>query len=82
MRNLAIILLFVTFFAVALSRDIYTRNADSADEALLEAFVRAVEEGKIDINSLVQDKRGDLAKRWWWTSGYNFFPNLPAPGKK
>ncbi|KAL3891996.1 hypothetical protein ACJMK2_004236 [Sinanodonta woodiana] len=66
MRYLAVFLMFMSLFAVTISRDIHRKYANSDDEALLEAFVRAVEEGKIYISTgtLVQNKNGDLKKRW------------------
>ncbi|KAL3875522.1 hypothetical protein ACJMK2_033467 [Sinanodonta woodiana] len=70
MRYLAVFLMCMSLFAVTVSRDIHRRYADSDDGALLEAFIRAVEEGKTYINSLVQDKNRDLKKRWWWGSDH------------
>ncbi|KAK3600751.1 hypothetical protein CHS0354_017044 [Potamilus streckersoni] len=64
MRNLALFLLFMSLFAANLSRDIYKRYANQYEDGpLLEAFLRAVDEGKIDISNLVQDKREDIKKR-------------------
>ncbi|KAL3891989.1 hypothetical protein ACJMK2_004229 [Sinanodonta woodiana] len=75
MRNHAVVLLLLSLFAVTLARDLHKRYANlEGDGALLDAFARALEEGKLDNNDLVQKVRLNMMKRWWGSP----YPAVPA----
>ncbi|KAL3890268.1 hypothetical protein ACJMK2_002556 [Sinanodonta woodiana] len=69
MRNLSIFLLVLALVAVVLSYGVRERRSfldDNDNKAALEVLLKAIDEGKVDINDLVDDSESNPSRRLWF----------------
>ncbi|KAL3890243.1 hypothetical protein ACJMK2_002534 [Sinanodonta woodiana] len=69
MRNLSIFLLVLALVAVVLSYGVRERRSlldENDNKAALEVLLKAIDEGKVDINDLVDDSESNPSRRLWF----------------
>ncbi|KAL3890447.1 hypothetical protein ACJMK2_002729 [Sinanodonta woodiana] len=69
MKNFSIFLLLLALFAVVVSSGVRERRSnidENGVKAALELLQQAIEEGKLDINDLMDDKGKDPSRRLWF----------------
>ncbi|KAL3890267.1 hypothetical protein ACJMK2_002555 [Sinanodonta woodiana] len=69
MRNLTILLLILALCTIVLSSGVRERRSyldENGDKAALEVLLKAIDEGKIDINDLMADRENNPSRRFWF----------------